>query len=112
MSVDAILRILASEHCTTEELKYRLSGSMAKATSAGLIQRMAEDGLITGTTKHPVGKSTVWMLTEKGRLRAPRSERWMPAFTPYVPPVVQRRPGSDAAARLPSLFAGERKVPR
>jgi hypothetical protein len=104
MSDHIILRAIAAEPMTTKQIQSKVS-SVAKVFVASILTRLSNEGRIVR-----VGGGK-WQLTSLGysMLSGP-----VPAFPmrPYVPERIIRRPGSDAASSLPSVFAGERIYPQ
>jgi hypothetical protein len=100
MTREAILKHLAEEPQSTAQLKRRLSASIAKPACESMIAGLKDAGLI----RLSFGR---WRLTTRGREAIPKPPEPRNWGT-YVPPPRNWRTGSDAAMKLPSLFAGRR----
>jgi predicted transcriptional regulator len=98
-----IIRALSYQNLATDQLQSILSAETAKASTAQIIQRLRDEGLIVPAARG----SSVWTLTERGREVSLRASRLEPReWRPYQREKIVRRLGSDRASMLPSLAAG------
>jgi len=93
----AILRTLHVEPAGSSALHRRLGRHAPKIIDA-TVAALVADGLVAL-------KWSRWRLTSAGRAALP-SLSALPPMQPYRSPPVVRRPGSEIAARLPSLAGG------
>lgn len=98
-----ILRVLSAGPLTHSELSAQISAIAAPQIQA-ICNRLVRQGYVSDAFSK-------YRITSKGRSQLPQTVAAV-RMKPYVPERVIRRPGSDAAMKLPSVFAGERIYPR
>lgn len=107
MSTERILQLLATGPATTEQACMLLSATVAKTVTVKTLAAMRKRGLVTKEEKR-------WALTPTGRAQAGHAQHTQKTHERgvYVPERPPRRPGSEIAARLPSVVSGKRYWPR